>query len=65
MEQMIRDSVDIPPIVEKCCTAIEKYGLTTQGIYRISGTHLKIGKLKERLDKGRFNRRPSAIVSVY
>lgn len=51
-EQMIRDNVEIPLIVEKCCAAIEKYGLMSQGIYRISGTITKVLKLKEKLDKG-------------
>lgn len=51
-EQMTRDGVEIPRIVEKCCQAIEKYGLRSQGIYRISGTVSKVAKLKERLDKG-------------
>lgn len=55
MEQMIRDNVEIPVIVEKCCAAIEKYGLTSQGIYRISGTITKVLKLKEKLDKGDFS----------
>ncbi|KAH9852173.1 GTPase activating protein [Lenzites betulinus] len=50
-EQMARDDVDIPLIVVKCCEAIEKYGLTTQGIYRVGGTHSKVMKLKERLDR--------------
>ncbi|EJD07593.1 RhoGAP-domain-containing protein [Fomitiporia mediterranea MF3/22] len=50
-EQMTRDTVEIPPIIEKCCSAIEKYGLTSQGLYRISGTITKVLKLKERLDK--------------
>ncbi|KAG6886103.1 hypothetical protein C0993_002622 [Termitomyces sp. T159_Od127] len=36
-EQMVRDKVDLPPILTKCCQAIEKYGIQTQGIYRISG----------------------------
>ncbi|KAH8111067.1 RhoGAP-domain-containing protein [Phellopilus nigrolimitatus] len=31
-EQMLRDNVEIPPIMEKCCSAIEKYGLTSQDI---------------------------------
>lgn len=53
-EQMARDGVDIPLVMEKCCTAIEKYGLRSQGIYRISGTMSKVAKLKERLDKGKF-----------
>ncbi|KAI0832078.1 hypothetical protein BC628DRAFT_1311246 [Trametes gibbosa] len=50
-EQMARDDVDIPLIVVKCCEAIEKYGLTTQGVYRVGGTHSKVLKLKERLDR--------------
>lgn len=51
-EQMARDSVEIPPILEKCCAAIEKHGLYSQGIYRISGMARKVGLLKELLDKG-------------
>ena len=53
-EQMARDDVDVPPIVLKCCEAIEKYGLDQQGLYRINGTHLKVQKLKERLDRGMY-----------
>lgn len=36
----------------KCCEAIEKYGLQTQGIYRVGGTLTKVKELKERLNKG-------------
>ncbi len=50
--QMARDDVDVSAIVVKCCEAIEKYGLDQQGIYRIGGTHSKVMKLKERLDRG-------------
>ncbi|EPQ56726.1 RhoGAP-domain-containing protein [Gloeophyllum trabeum ATCC 11539] len=50
-EQMARDNVEVPPIMEKCCEAIEKYGLRSQGIYRISGTVTKVNRLKEKLDK--------------
>ncbi|KAI0773218.1 GTPase activating protein [Trametes elegans] len=50
-EQMARDDVDVPPLLHKCCEAVEKYGLTTQGVYRIGGTHSKVLKLKERLDR--------------
>ncbi|KIK93772.1 hypothetical protein PAXRUDRAFT_828636 [Paxillus rubicundulus Ve08.2h10] len=50
-EQMVRDDVEIPQILEKCCAAIEKYGLHSQGIYRISGMARKVNLLKERLDK--------------
>lgn len=54
-EQMARDNVEIPPILEKCCAAIEKHGLYSQGIYRISGMARRVGLLKERLDKGKRN----------
>lgn len=50
---MARDDVDVPSIVMKCCEAIEKYGIEVMGIYRISGTVVKVNKLKEKLDKGR------------
>lgn len=50
--QMVRDNVDLPPVMEKCCQAIEKHGLRSQGIYRINGTQRKVTLLKERLDKG-------------
>jgi len=43
--------VSLPPIVEKCCQAIEKYGIRSQGIYRINGTARKVIQLKEKLDK--------------
>lgn len=51
-EQMARDNVELPPIMEKCCQAIEKYGIRSQGIYRINGTSRKVTQLKEKLDKG-------------
>jgi len=50
-EQMTRDTVEVPRIMQKCCEAIEKYGMQSKGIYRISGTHSKIQKLKEKLDR--------------
>src|SRR5258707_14973005 len=51
-EQMVRDGVEVPPIMVKCCEAIEKYGITTVGVYRIGGTMSKVTRLKEKLDKG-------------
>ena len=51
-EQMARDNIELPAILEKCCVAIGKYGLRSQGIYRISGLARKVASLKERLDKG-------------
>ncbi|PFH51020.1 hypothetical protein AMATHDRAFT_85386 [Amanita thiersii Skay4041] len=50
-EQMARDNVEVPRIVQKCCEAIEKYGIRSQGIYRISGMTSKVANLRQRLDK--------------
>ncbi|KAG8894882.1 hypothetical protein FRB99_000927 [Tulasnella sp. 403] len=50
-EQMARDAVEVPKIVQKCCEAIEAYGLRTVGIYRLSGTTSRIQKLKVILDR--------------
>ncbi|KAJ7155437.1 Rho GTPase activation protein [Mycena crocata] len=50
-DQMTRDNVEVPPIMEKCCQAIEKYGIESQGIYRLSGTVTKVANLRQRLDK--------------
>lgn len=55
-EQLTRDNVEVPPIMSKCCEAIEKHGLFSQGIYRVSGMTSKVASLKSKLDKG-----PSAI----
>ncbi|KAG6907142.1 hypothetical protein DXG01_010361 [Tephrocybe rancida] len=49
-EQMTRDKVELPLILTKCCQAIEKYGIETQGIYRISGMTSKVAKLRQQLD---------------
>ena len=51
-EQLVRDDAEVPPIMVKCCEAIEKYGLRAQGIYRVGGTITKVKELRERLDKG-------------
>lgn len=51
-EQMTRDNVEVPVIMEKCCAAVEKYGLTSQGIYRISGTVARANSLKRAIDTG-------------
>ncbi|KAF8972672.1 GTPase activating protein [Flammula alnicola] len=50
-EQMIRDNVEVPLIMVKCCEAIEKYGLRSQGIYRLSGTTSKVANLRQKLEK--------------
>lgn len=50
-EQMIRDNVEVPRLLEKCCEAIEVYGLGSMGIFRLSGTSSKVQKLKVILDR--------------
>lgn len=50
-EQMMRDTVEVPRILEKCCEAIETYGITSVGLYRLSGTTSKVQKLKMVLDR--------------
>ncbi|KAG8990296.1 hypothetical protein FRB90_001831 [Tulasnella sp. 427] len=50
-EQMIRDNLEVPRILEKCCEAIETYGLSSMGIFRLSGTNSKVQKLKVMLDR--------------
>ncbi|KAH9971731.1 GTPase activating protein [Lactifluus volemus] len=50
-EQMVRDGVEVPLIMVKCCEAIEKHGITTMGVYRVGGTMSKVTRLKEKLDR--------------
>ncbi|CBQ69004.1 related to GTPase-activating protein beta-chimerin [Sporisorium reilianum SRZ2] len=49
-EQMARDGVEVPPILEKCSQAIEELGIENMGIYRLSGTTSKVAKLKSKFD---------------
>lgn len=49
-DQMARDMVEVPPILEKCAEAIEAIGLQNMGIYRLSGTTSKVQKLKNKFD---------------
>ncbi|KAN0062628.1 Rho GTPase-activating protein [Thecaphora frezii] len=49
--QMTRDGVDVPPILEKCAEAIEAHGLTSMGIYRLSGTTSKVQRLKAKFNE--------------
>jgi hypothetical protein len=50
-EQMARDVVEVPPILEKCAEAIEAIGIQNMGIYRLSGTTSKVQKLKNKFDQ--------------
>lgn len=48
---MARDGVEVPPILEKCASAIESIGLQSMGIYRLSGTTSKVQRLKAKFDQ--------------
>lgn len=41
----------VPLVVTKCIAAVETYGIRTQGLYRLSGTHSQIQKLRALFDK--------------
>nr|ASF90216.1 hypothetical protein SPAR03590 [Bartheletia paradoxa] len=49
-EQMARDGDEVPTILEKCAGFIERNGLTSMGIYRLSGTTSVVQKLKAKFD---------------
>ncbi|GAA5877508.1 hypothetical protein JCM1840_003876 [Sporobolomyces johnsonii] len=50
-EQMARDGVEVPRVLEKCAEAIELHGLESMGIYRLSGTTSRVQRLKGALDR--------------
>ncbi|GAA5850966.1 hypothetical protein JCM3766R1_003960 [Sporobolomyces carnicolor] len=50
-EQMMRDAVETPRVLEKCAEAIERHGLDSMGIYRLSGTTSRVQRLKLALDR--------------
>ena len=52
-ELLSREGGDIPRIVEKFCPVIEKYGMDSQGIYRISGTQSQMKRLRQKCEEGR------------
>ncbi|SCV74859.1 BQ2448_7888 [Microbotryum intermedium] len=50
-EQMARDGVEVPRVLEKCCEAIELHGLDSMGLYRLSGMTSRVQRLKLALDR--------------
>ncbi|GFZ47231.1 hypothetical protein JCM24511_04974 [Saitozyma sp. JCM 24511] len=50
-EQLARDGVEVPKVVQKCTECIDAYGLESMGIYRLSGTTSRVQALKAALDK--------------
>ena len=51
-EQMERDNVDVPKVLQKCVETIEAHGMDSQGLYRLSGTTSRIQRLRARMEKG-------------
>ncbi|KAL8413482.1 hypothetical protein RB594_004930 [Gaeumannomyces avenae] len=45
-----RDSLAVPQVVYQCITAVDFYGLTVEGIYRLSGSVPHVNKLKSMFD---------------
>lgn len=55
-EQMARDVVEVPKVLEKCCETIRESGaLESVGIYRLSGITSKVRELKAALDRGKVS----------
>ncbi|TPX56191.1 hypothetical protein PhCBS80983_g04715 [Powellomyces hirtus] len=54
-ELMERDQAPVPHIVTKCIAFVERHGLTTQGIYRVSGPTVQVQKLRAVLDRDAEN----------
>ncbi|ORX56094.1 RhoGAP-domain-containing protein [Piromyces finnis] len=50
-EQLARDNTEIPEILNKCAYFIERYGLNTVGVYRLSGSNSAIQKLRTQFDR--------------
>lgn len=43
-------SVNVPPVVTKCVAEVERRGLDVEGIYRVSGSHDQMDKLRRQFD---------------
>ncbi|KAJ3147156.1 hypothetical protein HDU89_005753 [Geranomyces variabilis] len=48
---MERDEVPVPHVVTKCIDYVETHGLTTEGIYRISGPSMMVQRIRSLLDR--------------
>lgn len=45
-----RDSLAVPMVVYQCIQAVDLFGLSVEGIYRLSGSQLHVNKLKSMFD---------------
>ncbi|KAJ1554881.1 Rho GTPase-activating protein 27, partial [Cladochytrium tenue] len=50
--QLEREGRSVPAVVELCCTEVERRGLESQGIYRLSGNTATVAKLKTQFNNG-------------
>ncbi|KAJ1549294.1 Rho GTPase-activating protein 27 [Cladochytrium tenue] len=50
--QLEREGRSVPAIVELCCAEVERRGLESQGIYRLSGNAATVTKLKTQFNNG-------------
>ncbi|KAJ3392095.1 hypothetical protein HDU84_004804 [Entophlyctis sp. JEL0112] len=50
-EVTVRDNVQVPLFVQKCIAAVEKDGLRTPGLYRVSAAHHAVQKLRNQFNK--------------
>lgn len=49
-EQVLLEALPVPRVVSQCATAIDRYGLDTEGIYRHAGNQSQIQVLKRMFD---------------
>ncbi|KAL3087161.1 hypothetical protein niasHS_005400 [Heterodera schachtii] len=42
--------VDVPPVVVQCVNEVERRGLNVEGIYRVSGSHERMDRLRQQFD---------------
>lgn len=49
-EVISRENATLPLIVAQCVIAVDQFGLTTEGIYRVSGSVSTLAKLKQLFD---------------
>ena len=45
-------SVNVPPVLVKCIEEVERRGIMQEGIYRVSGSHEQMEKLRRQFDLG-------------
>ncbi|KAI9359688.1 Rho GTPase activation protein [Zopfochytrium polystomum] len=50
--QLDKEGRTVPAVVEQCCGEVERRGITSQGIYRLSGNTATIAKMKVSYNQG-------------